>query len=215
MGGGDECGCGSSHGGGCGSEHGHDHEHDMGGMCCDSYDDEMGPMAQVGEEAPAFMAEALDGKNFREISSEEYRGKWMLLFFYPMDFTFVCPTELLELNKRFKEFEALNCQIIGCSTDSVYSHQAWAKEIGTFNFPILADMTKEIAADYGVLIAEKGIALRGAFLIDPDGVLQSATINNLPVGRNIDELLRVLKAFQTGELCPVGWKEGDKTLGNA
>ncbi len=193
--------------GGCGCSDSHE---------TDSCGDEHEMMfAQVGEEAPAFIAEALDGKKFRQVSSEEYRGKWMLLFFYPLDFTFVCPTELLELNKRFKEFEALNCQIIGCSTDSVYSHQAWTKEIGDFNFPILADMTQEIAESYGVLVADKGVSLRGAFLVDPDGVLQSATINNLPVGRNIDELLRVLKAFQTGELCPVGWKEGDKTLGDA
>lgn len=201
--------CCMSGGGGCGcsSNNGMD-------MCGDEHDEVM-PTAQVGEDAPTFVAEALDGKEFRLVSSEEYRGKWMLLFFYPMDFTFVCPTELLELNKRFKEFEAQNCQIIGCSTDSVYSHQAWTKEIGNFNFPILADMTKEIASDYGVLIAEKGVSLRGAFLIDPDGVLQSATINNLPVGRSIDELLRVLKAFQTGELCPVGWQEGGKTLGQA
>lgn len=171
--------------------------------------------AKVGEEAPLFAAEALVGKEFKNVSSEDFKGKWVLLFFYPLDFTFVCPTELLELNKRYKEFEALNCQIVGVSTDSVYSHQAWAKEIGTFNFPLLADMTKEIALQYGVLVEEKGIALRGAFLIDPDGILQSAMINNLPVGRNIDELLRVAHAFQTGELCPVGWQEGGKTLGKA
>lgn len=196
---GGSCGCSSSH------------DLDMFG---DEHEESLA-VAQVGEEAPAFMAEALDGTQFRQVSSEEYRGKWVLLFFYPLDFTFVCPTELLELNKRFKEFEALNCQIIGSSTDSVYSHQAWTKEIGNFNFPILADMTQEIAESYGVLVADKGVSLRGAFLIDPDGVLQSCTINNLPVGRNIDELLRVLKAFQTGELCPVGWNQGGKTLGKA
>lgn len=183
------------------------------GACCD--ESSSNDCAMVGDKAPIFEAEALVGKDFKNISSVDYKGKWILLFFYPLDFTFVCPTELLELNKRYKEFEELNCQIVGASTDSVYSHQAWAKEIGQFNFPILADMTKQIAADYGVLLDEKGIALRGAFLIDPDGVLQSATINNLPVGRNIDEILRVLKAFQTGELCPVGWKKGDKTLGKA
>ncbi|MBI4836729.1 MAG: peroxiredoxin [Candidatus Abawacabacteria bacterium] len=171
--------------------------------------------AKVGEEAPLFAADALVGKEFKHVTSQDFEGRWLMLFFYPLDFTFVCPTELLELNKRHKEFETLNCQIIGCSTDSVYSHQAWAKEIGEFNFPLLADMTKEIAAEYGVLVEEKGVSLRGAFLIDPNGILQSATINNLPVGRNIDELIRVLKAFQTGELCPVGWHEGGKTLGKA
>lgn len=192
----------------------------MSGGCCggagmmDEACDISAP-AKVGEDAPFFAAEALVGKEFKHVSSLDYQGKWQLLFFYPMDFTFVCPTELLELNKRHKEFEKLNCQVIGVSTDSVYSHQAWSKEIGEFNFPLLADMTKEIAMSFGVLIEEKGIALRGAFLIDPDGILQSATINNLPVGRNIDELLRVLKAFQTGELCPVGWSEGGKTLGKA
>jgi len=182
------------------------------GMCCE---EDLNMCAQVGEIAPPFEAEALVGKDFKMISSESYEGKWILLFFYPLDFTFVCPTELLELNKRYKEFEDLNCQIIGSSTDSVYSHQAWAKEIGQFNFPILADMTKQVAADYGVLVEEKGIALRGAFLIDPDGVLQASIIHNLPVGRNIDELLRVLKAFRTGELCPVNWEKGKKTLGKA
>lgn len=188
--------------------------------CCGGNEMDMDMMdvpttAQVGEEAPMFTAEALVGKEFKQVSSADFPGKWILLFFYPLDFTFVCPTELLELNKRYKEFEENNCQVIGCSTDSVYSHQAWTKDIGEFNFPLLADMTKEIAADFGVLVEEKGVSLRGAFLIDPDGVLQSATINNLPVGRNIDELLRVLKAFQTGELCPVGWQEGGKTLGKA
>lgn len=190
----------------------------MNGACgCGSGGDDMysAVPAKVGEEAPMFAAEALVGKEFKHVSSEDYRGKWILLFFYPMDFTFVCPTELLELSKRHKEFEELNCQIIGVSTDSVYSHQAWAKEIGEFNYPLLADMTKEIALQYGVLVEEKGVALRGAFLIDPDGVLQSAVINNLPVGRNIDELLRVTRAFQTGELCPVGWQSGGKTLGKA
>jgi peroxiredoxin (alkyl hydroperoxide reductase subunit C) len=195
--------------------HDHMNESCCGSGACGSEMDEDTLVAQVGELAPEFMAEALVGDKMTHVSSSDFHGKWILLFFYPLDFTFVCPTELLELNKRFKEFEDLNCQVIGCSTDSVYSHQAWTKEIGKFNFPLLADMTKEIAAAYGVLVEGKGISLRGAFLIDQDGVLQSATINNLPVGRNIDELLRVLKAFQTGELCPVGWNKGDKTLGQA
>ncbi len=141
----------------------------------------------------------------------------MLLFFYPLDFTFVCPTELIQLAKMQDEFAAHDCQILAGSIDSVFSHQAWLKadkRLGNIKFPILSDLTKEIGFDYGCL-HDDGVHYRGAFLIDPDGVLQSMTVNNLAVGRNPAELLRTLKAFQTGDLCPVNWDEGEKTLGKA
>ena len=162
---------------------------------------------------PAYEKGAIDGK----VSLEDYHGKWVLLFFYPLDFTFVCPTELYQLGDMHEEFEKANCQILGVSIDSVHSHKAWAAQdpkIGALGFPLLSDLTKDLSYDYGVL-HDDGMSLRGSFLIDPDGILQSMTVNNLAVGRNPDELLRTLKAFQTGDLCPVNWSKGTKTLGKA
>ena len=138
----------------------------------------------------------------------------MLLFFYPLDFTFVCPTEILELSSDSKGFEDINTQILTVSVDSVYSHQAWCKEIGDLNFPMLSDLNKEVSRQYDCLHPE-GMSLRGAFVIDPDGVLQAKTVHNLSVGRNTGELKRVIHAFQTGELCPVNWEKGKKTLGKS
>lgn len=172
----------------------------------------------IGSPAPNFTAPAYkDGDVNGKVSLEDYRGKWVLLFFYPLDFTFVCPTELIKLGEMQDEFEKANCQILGVSIDSVFSHQAWAKadpKIGNIKFPLLSDLTKDLSWSYGVL-HEDGMSLRGSFLIDPDGVLQSMTINNNQVGRNPQEHLRTLKAFQTGDLCPVDWDEGKKTLGKA
>ena len=175
-------------------------------------------LLKIGCEAPDYSAQAyIDGDIDKHVSFEDYKGKWVLLFFYPLDFTFVCPTELYELGKLKDEFEKANCQILGVSVDSVYSHQAWAekdKKIGKLGFPLLSDMTKKISWDYNVL-SDDGVSLRGAFIIDPDGVLQSYTVNNLNVGRNPEELLRLVKAFQTGDLCQVNWEEGKDTLGKA
>jgi len=170
---------------------------------------------QVGAPAPKFEMEGYFKGDKRRFSLEDYKGKWTVLVFYPLDFTFVCPTEMIELSKRHKEFEELNSQVLGVSVDSVYSHEAWAKDIGDLDYPLLSDMTKEASFDYGVLIHEQGIALRGTFIISPDGVLKSMNVNDLEVGRSVDEILRVVEALQTGELCPVGWKKGDKTLGKA
>ncbi len=131
----------------------------------------------------------------------------------------MCPTELIELNDRIADFEKIDVQVLGVSVDSVYSHQAWMKEMAEngneFDYPLLSDMTKSTSYDYNVLLEDQGIALRGTFVIDPDGVLRSYTVNDLPVGRNIDEIFRLVEAFKTGELCPVGWKKGGKTLGKA
>ncbi len=170
---------------------------------------------QVGSPAPAFRCEALVKGQFEHLSLEDYRGKWVVLFFYPLDFTFVCPTEILEFNKKAPEFVQANAEILGISTDSVYSHQAWAKELGNLHFPLLSDITKKISKDYGVLLEDKGIALRGTFIIDPQGILVAATVHDLPIGRSVVEALRVLHAAQSGDLCPVGWEKGQKTLGKA
>jgi alkyl hydroperoxide reductase subunit AhpC len=150
----------------------------------------------------------------KKYSSEDFKGKWTILFFYPLDFTFVCPTELLELSKKHSEFEKIKAQVLGVSVDSVYSHEAWSKSsLGDLNFPLLSDLTKKVSVDYNVLIEESGISLRGVFIIDPEGILKCYMVNDISIGRNIDELIRLVEAFQTGDLCPVGWQKGQKTLG--
>lgn len=179
--------------------------------CCEA----MYPILQIGKPAPEFTMEGYFKGDKKKYSLKDFLGKWTLLFFYPLDFTFVCPTELIELSKRHQEFEDLNTQALGISVDSVYSHEAWLKEIGDFNYPLLSDITKKVSWDYNVLLEEEGISLRGAFIIDPEGVLKCYMVNDLPIGRNIDELLRLTQAFQTGDLCPVGWNKGGKTLGKA
>jgi len=170
---------------------------------------------QVGKKAPDFKAEALVGDKFEHLNLADYKGKWVVLFFYPLDFTFVCPTEILEFSKRTDEFKKLGAEVVGGSVDSVYSHLAWTKELGQLNYPLISDMTTKISRDYGILIEEKGIALRGLFIIDPDGILRYQLVHDLSVGRSVDETLRVLGALQTGELCPAGWKKGANTLGKA
>ncbi len=170
-------------------------------------------MIQIGKPAPEFTAQAVVDGQVKEVSLREYRGKWVVLFFYPLDFTFVCPTEIQGFDEKVGEFEKVNAQILGASVDSVYSHLDWMKDLGQLRFPLLSDLTKRISRDYGILKEDQGISFRGAFIIDPDGVLRSYVVNDLSVGRNVDEILRIVQAFQTGELCPVGWKPGEKTLG--
>ncbi len=172
-------------------------------------------MIQIGKPAPDFTAQAVVDGQIKEVSLRDYRGKWVVLFFYPLDFTFVCPTEIQGFNEKFNEFEKINAKVLGASVDSVYSHLDWMKDLGQLRFPLVSDITKRISRDYGILMEEKGISFRGAFIIDPDGVLRSYVVNDLSVGRNVEEILRILQAFQTGELCPVGWKPGEKTLGKA
>jgi alkyl hydroperoxide reductase subunit AhpC len=168
---------------------------------------------QPYEEAPDFTADAVtDGGDFTKISLSDYRGKWVVLFFYPLDFTFVCPTEITQFSKELAEFTKLNAQVIGASVDSKFSHQAWLKDLGNLGFPLISDITKEISDDYGVLIEDEGISLRGTFIINPDGIIQYININNKDVGRDVNEILRVLSALQTGGLCPANWKVGEKTL---
>lgn len=170
---------------------------------------------RVGQNASEFTLQGIVGDKFKDISLDEYKGKWVVLFFYPLDFTFICPTEITEFSKRDSEFKAKNAQVLGVSIDSVYSHRAWLKELGNLNYPLLSDITKEVSRKYGVLLEDKGIALRGTFIIDPEGKLRYQLIHDLGIGRSVEEILRVLNALQTGELCPVEWKPGKSTLGKA
>ncbi|KAF7725453.1 thioredoxin peroxidase Tpx1 [Apophysomyces ossiformis] len=179
-------------------------------------------VAQVQKPAPAFTAPAVVDGQFKDISLEDYKGKYVVFFWYPMDFTFVCPTEIIAFSDRIKEFQALDTAVIAASTDSEFSHLAWVNTerkqggLGEMKIPLLADKTKKIARDYGVLIEDAGIALRGLFIIDPKGIVRQITINDLPVGRSVDEILRLVEAFkftdEHGEVCPAGWQKGAKTI---
>lgn len=193
----------------------------------------------VNKPAPGFTAAAVmaDGSINENFSLSDYQGKYVVLFFYPLDFTFVCPSELIAFDHRIKEFESRGVQVIGCSVDSQFTHAAWRNTpvdqggIGAVSYPLVADLSKKIAADYDVLMEnvsvedEDGdmhhllggtVALRGSFLIDKDGVVQHQVVNNLPLGRDIDEMLRVIDALQFteehGEVCPAGWNKGDKGM---
>ncbi len=178
-------------------------------------------MSLVGKPAPNFSAEALVGENFETLELTQYRGRYVVLFFYPLDFTFVCPTEIIGFSDRHQQFEDQNAVVLGCSTDSKFSHLAWSQQsrrsggLGQLNMPLLADFTKEIAEDYGVLLPG-GMALRGVYIIDPEGLVQWECVNALGVGRNIDEVLRVLAALQFvaehGQVCPANWKPGRETM---
>lgn len=177
-------------------------------------------MAIIGSKAPDFsMPTTLNLNTLDQIvTRDSYRGKWLVLFFYPLDFTFVCPTEITAFSERAAEFAELRAEILGVSVDSVYSHRAWIETprarggLETLNFPLASDITKQVSRDYGVLIEEKGIALRGLFIIDPEGVVRYQVVHELNVGRSVDEVLRVLQALQSGGLCPVNWKPGDAHL---
>ena len=190
--------------------------------------------------APEFKTQAVMPDNsIQEVSLSDYKGKKVVLFFYPLDFTFVCPTELLAFDKRLADFESRQTQVLGCSVDSRWAHLAWKNTdinnggIGKVNYPLLQDLDKSIARNYDVLVgatdayvetgdsAENttvggGVALRGSFLIDEDGVIRHAVINDLPLGRNIDEMLRMIDALsyhqKHGEVCPAGWKDGDSAM---
>jgi peroxiredoxin (alkyl hydroperoxide reductase subunit C) len=169
-----------------------------------------------------FEAEAVMPNNsFETVSLSSYRGKYVLLFFYPLDFTFVCPSEILAFNRQLDAFTAKNCELLGVSVDSIYTHLAWKNTpvnlggIGTIQFPLISDISKSISADYGVLL-EGGVSLRGLFLIDKEGVVRHQLINDLPLGRNVDEALRVIDALQFhethGEVCPANWRPGDDAM---
>jgi len=180
-------------------------------------------MARVGHPAPNFEALAVVGQDFKTIKLSDYAGKYLVLFFYPLDFTFVCPTEILSFSDRAAEFQAAGAEVLGVSVDSHFSHLAWINTPrkagglgGSLNIPLLADLGGKISRDYGVLIDEVGHSLRGLFIINEKGIVRQITINDPPVGRNVDEVLRLLKAFkhtdEHGEVCPAGWNPGDRTM---
>jgi alkyl hydroperoxide reductase subunit AhpC len=172
-------------------------------------------MSLVKKPAPDFLMEGAMNDKFSTYKLADYKGKWLVMFFYPLDFTFICPTEITGFSKKRDEFGKLNAEIVGVSTDSVHSHKAWLKELGELRYPLLSDMTHAYSRAYGVLLEDEGIAIRGTFIIDPDGIVRYALYHDNGVGRSVDETLRVLTALQTGELCPVEWKPGQKTLGKA
>lgn len=178
-------------------------------------------MSLVTRKAPLFKEISVVGKEFKDVELESYRGKWVVLFFYPLDFTFVCPTEITALSDAMPEFAKRNAQVIGVSTDSQFSHLAWINTpreeggLGEIAYPLVADFRKKISEDYGVLL-EGGMALRATFIIDPEGTVQFELIHDLGIGRNVDEVIRSLDALQFvrehGEVCPAGWTPGKDTM---
>ncbi|KYM94448.1 PREDICTED: peroxiredoxin [Cyphomyrmex costatus] len=178
---------------------------------------------QIQKPAPNFSGTAVVKGDFKEIKLSDYKGKYIVLFFYPLDFTFVCPTEIIAFSEKISEFEALNTQVIGVSTDSHFSHLAWINTPrkqgglgGDLGYPLLSDFNKTISTKYNVLLQDSGIALRGLFIIDKEGVLRQYCVNDLPVGRSVEETLRLIKAFQFvekhGEVCPANWQPDSKTI---
>lgn len=175
----------------------------------------------VTNKAPAWSGKAIINGEVKDLCSQDYQGKFQILLFYPLDFTFVCPTELIAFSDRVDEFRRLDAEVIGISVDSEYSHLAWANTprdkggLQPIRIPLLSDIKKEVAQAYGVL-HKSSVALRGLFIIDPKGIIRHATINDLPIGRSVDEALRVLQAIQFtdkhGEVCPANWKPGSKTM---
>lgn len=182
-------------------------------------------VCKVRKPAPSFKGQAWWNKKFQEISLEQFKGKYVVLFFYPLDFTFVCPTEIVQFSDKKAEFDKLDCQVIACSIDSHFCHKEWTKKdrkkggLGEMQIPMLADVSKDISKDYGCLIedgGDAGVAFRATYIIDKEGILRHQTISDLPVGRNADEFIRLVQAFQYtdeyGEVCPASWKPGAATM---
>ncbi|XP_037526897.1 peroxiredoxin 1 isoform X5 [Rhipicephalus sanguineus] len=179
-------------------------------------------LPQLTKPAPDFCGTAVVDGQFKEIKLSDYKDKYLVLFFYPLDFTFVCPTEIIAFSDRAEEFRKINCEVVACSTDSHFCHLAWIntprKEggLGEMKIPLLADKTSKIARAYGVLKEDDGVPFRGLFIIDDKGLLRQITMNDLPVGRSVDETLRLVQAFQYtdkyGEVCPANWKPGGDTM---
>ncbi|XP_064629193.1 peroxiredoxin-like isoform X2 [Lineus longissimus] len=178
--------------------------------------------AQISKPAPAFAGTAVVDGKFKDLSLSDYKGKYLVFFFYPLDFTFVCPTEIIAFSDRVDEFRAIGAEVVAASVDSQFTHLAWINTprkqggLGQMKIPLLSDLSHKIAKDYGVYLEEAGHTLRGLFIIDDKGVLRQITMNDLPVGRSVDETLRLVQAFQYtdqhGEVCPVGWKPGSDTI---
>jgi peroxiredoxin (alkyl hydroperoxide reductase subunit C) len=176
-------------------------------------------MLTVGDKLPPFNLQAVTsldhGQEFSAINDGSHPGKWLVLFAWPMDFTFVCPTEIAEFGRRNGDFVDRDAQVLGFSTDTHYVHLAWRRnhpDLNALPFPMLADTKRELSQALGILHKQDGVPLRATFIVDPEGVIRWASVNDLSVGRNVDEVLRTLDALQTDELCPCNWKRGDKTL---
>jgi len=176
-------------------------------------------MLTVGDRLPAFELQAVTslekGKEFQTLTHESHPGKWKVLFLWPMDFTFVCPTEIAAFGKRNGDFRDREAQVLGASTDTHFVHLAWRNQhpdLKNLPFPMLADTKREFSQALGVLHKEAGVPLRATFIVDPEGIIRHVSVNDLSVGRSVDEVLRVLDALQTDELCPCNWQKGDATL---
>ncbi len=179
------------------------------------------PTTLVGKEAPEFKGQAVLNGEIKEIALSDFKGKWKVLFFYPLDFTFVCPTEITAFSDKIQMFKDMNCEVIGCSVDSEFSHLAWTQQprnkggLGEIAYPLLSDLTKEVARSYGVLM-DDAVAFRGTFIIDDNNIVQQCSINNLSVGRNVEEVARLVEGYQYtaqhGEVCPAGWNKGADTM---
>ena len=178
--------------------------------------------ARVQKPAPDFSAQAVIGEEFKQVKLSDYQNKYVLLFFWPLDFTFVCPTEIIAFSDANGEFAKRNCQVLGVSVDSHFTHLAWSKMprdqggLGGCAYPLIADITKQISRDYGVLVEDGSVALRGLFLLDKQGIIRHLVVNDLPLGRSVDEAIRMLDALQffekNGEVCPANWKPGAATI---
>jgi lipoyl-dependent peroxiredoxin subunit C len=176
-------------------------------------------MLTVGDTFPAFKLQATvgleQGKEFQEISDQSHPGKWKVVFLWPLDFTFVCPTEIAEFGKKNRDFADRDAQLLGASLDSQFVHLAWRRDhadLKSLPFPMLADTKRELSTALGVLHKQDGVPLRATFIVDPEGIIRHVSVNDLSVGRNVDDVLRVLDALQTDELCPCNWKKGEETL---
>ena len=176
-------------------------------------------MLTIGDKFPEFKLQAVvsleKGKEFREVTEASFPGKWKVVFFWPMDFTFICPTEIAEFGRRNKDFADRDAQVLGASTDTHYVHLAWRQnhaDLNKLSIPMLADTKRELASALGILHKQDGVALRATFIVDPEGIIRFVSVNDLSVGRNVDEVLRVLDALQTDELCPCNWTKGQPTL---
>lgn len=181
-------------------------------------------MSLIGKQAPDFTSPAVlpDNTITQDFSLSDLKGSYVVLFFYPLDFTFVCPTEILEFDRKLDEFKKRGVEVVGISVDSQFSHLAWKNTpvveggIGSIRYPLVADLTKKVSRDYDVLLEDAGVALRGTFLIDREGVVRHAVVNDLGLGRNIDEALRMVDALQhleqCGEVCPANWRDGDEAM---
>ena len=167
---------------------------------------------KINAKAPSFALKGAQKDVMKEWKLEDFAGKWLVFFFYPADFTFVCPTEVVGFQKALKSFQDLNVEIVGCSVDSPFVHKAWADSLGGVDYPLLSDVHHSTSIDYNVFVDEDAQALRGTFVINPDGILKWYQISDNSIGRSVDEVMRVVEALQSGKLCPIGWTKGDKTL---